>query len=71
MDSKIDLRKIEANELKKNDLDAVDINLETPDFEPQRQYYFMAKCRQYVKEESKRLGRPLFCCTTTFGCPVR
>lgn len=70
MNQKVDLRKINAEELKTIDFDAVDINLEAPDFEPQRQYYFMAKCREYVRAESKRLGRPLFCATITFGCQM-
>lgn len=70
MNQKIDLRKVKAEELKIIDLDTVDVNLEAPDFEPQRQYYFMAKCREYVRTESKRLGRPLTCATITFGCQM-
>lgn len=70
MDSKINLSKISADKLKTIDLDMVDTALEAPDSELQRQYYFMAKCRKYVKAESERLGRPLYCCITTFGCPM-
>ncbi len=51
------------------DLDKIDINAELPTEEPARQYYFMAKCREYVRAESKCLGRPLFCGAFTFGCP--
>ena len=40
------------------DLDKIEINAEPPEEEPARQYYFIAKCRKYVKEESERLGRP-------------
>ncbi len=49
------------------DLDKIDLTEPPPEHEPERQYYFMAKCREYVRAESKRLGRPLFCATITFG----
>ncbi len=52
------------------DLDKIDINSEPPTEELARQYYFMAKCRQIVKLESERLGRPLYACTQTFGCQM-
>ena len=52
------------------DLDKIEINAEPPEEEPARQYYFMAKCRKYVKEESERLGRPLFAAVRTFGCQM-
>ncbi len=70
MNSYIDLRNITTEELKNVDLDRVDIHCTPPDFEPQRQYYFMAKCRQIVKSESERLGHPLYACTVTFGCQM-
>ncbi len=70
MDSYIDLREVRAEELQQIDLDRIHINCEPPDFEPQRQYYFMAKCRQIVKSESERLGRPLYAFTQTFGCQM-
>lgn len=66
----IDLKDIAAEELKHIDLDRVNVNCTPPDFEPQRQYYFMAKCRQIVKSESERLGRPLYAFTQTFGCQM-
>ena len=46
MDCYIDLKNIAAEELKNVNLDKVDVTCSPPDFEPQRQYYFMAKCRQ-------------------------
>ena len=52
------------------DLDAIDTTQEPPTEEPARQYYFMAKCRQIVKSESERLGRPLYACIQTFGCQM-
>lgn len=51
-------------------LDKIDITKPAPAQEPERQYYFIKKLRKYVKTESERLGRPLFACTTTFGCQM-
>ncbi len=70
MDFCIDLKNIATEELKNVDLDRVNVNCSPPDFEPQRQYYFMAKCRQIVKSESERLGRPLHACNQVFGCQM-
>lgn len=50
------------------ELDKIDTSGPPPSNESDRQYYFMAKCRQYVKAESERLGRPLTSEVTTFGC---
>ncbi|MGN0355191.1 MAG: tRNA (N6-isopentenyl adenosine(37)-C2)-methylthiotransferase MiaB [Muricoprocola sp.] len=52
------------------DLDQIDLNGRIPDEEPERQYYYMAKARELVKEKSEMLGRPLTCCITTFGCQM-
>ena len=41
-----------------------------PDTEPERQYYFIEKCREVVKRESEKLGRPLFSHVATFGCQM-
>ena len=54
----------------KIDFDKIDLSSPPPETEPERQYYFMAKCGQYVKERSAELGRPLRCCTRTFGCQM-
>lgn len=70
MDSYIDLKNIETEELKHVDLNRINVNCSPPDFEPQRQYYFMAKCRQIVKSESDRLGRRLYACNQVFGCQM-
>ena len=70
MDFYIDIKNISAEELKHVDLDRVNVHCSPPDFEPQRQYYFMAKCGQILKAESERLGRPLSACTQTFGCQM-
>ncbi len=52
------------------DLDKIEINAEPPEEESARQYYFIAKCRKYVKEESERLGRAPRGCVVTFGCQM-
>lgn len=52
------------------DFDAIDITCKPPQEEPERQYYFIAKCRRYVEEEKKRLGRPLTAAVRTFGCQM-
>lgn len=39
------------------DLDQIDINTEPPIKEPDRQYYFIAKCRRLVQQFEKNNGR--------------
>lgn len=52
------------------DLDKIDRNSEPPTEEPARQYYFMAKCREWVREfEQKHDRRPCFF-AQTFGCQM-
>ena len=51
-------------------IDAMDLSQEAPVEEPQRQYWFMKKARQLVKEQSEKLGRPLTANITTFGCQM-
>lgn len=52
------------------DIDNFDFTQTPPTEEPQRQYYFMAKARHHVSEISRKAGRPLTFCVTTFGCPT-
>lgn len=52
------------------DLDKIDLMAEPPEHEPERQYYFIAKCRVYVKEFKKKLGRNPSFFTQTFGCQM-
>ena len=52
------------------DLDSIDITKDAPMQEPERQYYFMAKARAYVKAKSEELGRPLTAVVNTFGCQM-
>ena len=51
-------------------IDAMDLSQEAPVEEPQRQYWFMKKARQLIKEQSEKLGRPLTANITTFGCQM-
>ena len=48
----------------------MDLSQPAPETEPMRQYWFMKKARELVKEQSEKLGRPLTACTTTFGCQM-
>lgn len=56
--------------LEQIDLDGIDLTQQAPIEEPQRQYYYMAKAKAYVKAESERLGRPLSATVNTFGCQM-
>lgn len=52
------------------DLDKIDINVEPPVEEPDRQYYFIKKCREIIKKKSEELGRPLYACSVCMGCQM-
>ena len=52
------------------DLDRIDLGAEAPSGEPERQYYYMAKLREFVAAEGKRLGRKLTACLVTFCCQM-
>lgn len=41
-----------------------------PVSEPERQYYFIEKAKQYVKAKEEELGRPVTANITTFGCQM-
>lgn len=51
-------------------LDNIDLTQQPPEKEPERQYYFMAKCRQYVTGQTKRLGHVPSFFIQTFGCQM-
>lgn len=51
-------------------LESIDLSSQPPLEEPARQYYFLKKCRVFVSEEEKRLGRKLTAYVTTFGCQM-
>ncbi|MBU3876786.1 tRNA (N6-isopentenyl adenosine(37)-C2)-methylthiotransferase MiaB [Faecalicatena sp. AGMB00832] len=52
------------------DFTTIDLSKEAPVTEPDRQYYFIAKAREYVQKQSEELGRALTFCVTTFGCQM-
>ena len=52
------------------DFDNIDLTQNPPQEEPDRQYYYTAKARQYVQEKSRKKGRPLTFCVNTFGCQM-
>ena len=52
------------------DLDQIDLDRKPPTEEPARQYYFMAKCREWVREFERKNGRRPFAFTQTFGCQM-
>lgn len=52
------------------DFNHIDLSLPAPGEEPMRQYYYIKKCREYVKKEADKLGRPLQACIITFGCQM-
>ena len=52
------------------DLDKIDLYSAPPAEEPARQYYFMAKCREWVKKFKSENGRCPTACVTTFGCQM-
>lgn len=52
------------------DYDRIDTSVSPPFDEPLRQQYYTAKCRRWVQETGERLGRPLTCFISTFGCQM-
>lgn len=52
------------------DLYKIDISQAPPEKEPERQYYFIAKCREIIEKKSSKKGRPLTACVNTFGCQM-
>lgn len=55
---------------KEIDLEQFEGYKEAPLEEPDRQYYYMAKCRRHVAALAEQLGRTPTCCVTTFGCQM-
>lgn len=48
----------------------INLNIEAPMNEPERQYYYIAKAREQVAKLSEEMGRKLTFCVTTFGCQM-
>lgn len=51
------------------EMEKLDLTAQPPLQEPQRQYYYIKKCRHIVSKLAAQLGRPLTASTVTFGCP--
>ena len=54
----------------KERFEQVDEWAEAPLQEPERQYYYMKKCRHWAKQEEGLLGRPLTMSIQTLGCQM-
>ena len=52
------------------DFDEIDINENAPYEEPQRQYYYIKKCRDYIQKKKQELSRPMYFTIKTFGCQM-
>lgn len=52
------------------DLDKIDLNTAAPAEEPERQYYFLAKCREWVRNFEQKNGYLPRSHVTTFGCQM-
>lgn len=52
------------------DLDQIDIHAGPPTEEPARQYYFMAKCREWVRDFEQKNGRSPKACVVNMGCQM-
>ena len=52
------------------DFDKMDITRTPPTEEPDRQYYFIAKCKQWAEAFKQETGRIPTACVVTFGCQM-
>lgn len=48
----------------------IDLTMTPPSHEPERQFWYMAKAREYVKKKTEEIGRPLTVFVKTFGCQM-
>lgn len=56
--------------MKTIDFSKINLSDEPPVREPERQYYFIAKAKEYVREQAEKAGHPLTFCVVTFGCQM-
>lgn len=54
----------------KKKLDAVNIENGAPDREPERQYYYMKRCREWAEAQRRKKGRALTMSVQTLGCQM-
>ena len=52
------------------EFDSINTNTEPPVNEPERQWHYIAKCRELINLRKSELGRALTFCITTFGCQM-
>ena len=52
------------------DFDRIDLDLPAPEKEPDRQYYFIAKCRRLVEDFKRENGRAPAACVFNMGCQM-
>lgn len=52
------------------DIDNIDILATPPESEPERQYYFMAKLKEWALAKEEKKGRKLTACINTYGCQM-
>ena len=58
------------NSYYEEEIEKQDLSQDPPENEPQRQYWYMKKCRQYVDALAEKLGRRPSACTVTMGCQM-
>lgn len=51
-------------------IESQDLTQSPPEQEPERQYYFIKKCREIIKKKSEELGRPLYAYSVCMGCQM-
>jgi tRNA-2-methylthio-N6-dimethylallyladenosine synthase len=51
-------------------LTSIDLTTTPPLTEPDRQYYYIARCRQLIAQRSAQVGRPLTARVENFGCQM-
>lgn len=56
--------------MKGHEFDKIDWKKEPPLSEPERQWYYIARCKEAIKTKSEEAGRPLTFCIQTFGCQM-
>lgn len=52
------------------DWDMIDYNQEAPTEEPARQYYYIAKCREWTRKFERENGRLPRSCVVNMGCQM-
>lgn len=56
--------------ISKIELEQIDLTGDAPLSEPERQYYYIGKMKEWVRNEELYLGRKLTACIQTFGCQM-